>query len=255
MRVFILHDILISVCDFLGIKQVIPAMKEKTMFKACLFDLDGTLLDTVESIAYVANRVLVHYGLPPQPIEDFNYYAGDGADELMRRSIQAAGGDFSYLEEARKMYRDLFAEDPLYRVQPYEGMVETLKILKGRGVKLAVCSNKPHPAALGAIHGMFGQDVFDVIQGQVPSIPCKPAPDIAVMIAGQLGVSVRECMYVGDTDTDMQTGNAADMYTIGVLWGFRDRAELEQNHACRIIGHPKELLDIQCLSCEKEDLG
>lgn len=225
------------------------------MFKACLFDLDGTLLDTVESIAYVANKVLVHYGLSPQPIADFNYYAGDGADELMKRSIHAAGGDFSYLDEARKMYRDLFAKDPLYRVQPYEGIVETLQRLKSQGVKLAVCSNKPHLAALGAIHGMFEEDMFDVIQGQVSSILRKPAPDSAVMIAEKLGVLVQECIYVGDTDTDMQTGNAANMYTVGVLWGFRNRAELEQNHACQIIEHPKELLDIRCLSWNKEELG
>jgi len=236
-------------------RDAIPAAKEKKMFNACLFDLDGTLLDTVESIAYVANKVLAHYGLSPQPIADFNYYAGDGADELMRRCIRAAGGDFSYLEEARKMYRDLFAKDPLYRVQPYEGIVETLQRLKSRGVKLAVCSNKPHAAALGAIHGMFDDDMFDVIQGQVPSIPRKPAPDIAVMIAGKLGVSVQECMYVGDTNTDMQTGNAAGMYTVGVLWGFRDRVELERNHACQIIEHPKELLGIRCLSWDKEELG
>lgn len=214
------------------------------MFKACLFDLDGTLLDTVESIAYVANKVLAFYGLPAQPINDYNYHAGDGADELMERCIRAAGGDGTYLAEARTMYRELFAQDPLYHVQPYEGMVQTLQVLKERGMKLAVCTNKPHPAAVGAINGMFGPDLFDIIQGQQSEVPRKPAPDSALMIAKKLGVDTKECMYIGDTDTDMKTGNAAGMYTIGVLWGFRDRAELEANQAHKIIEKPQDLLSI-----------
>lgn len=216
------------------------------MYKACLLDLDGTLADTLESIAYVANRVLDSLGLAAQPIEDYNYYAGDGADQLMERCMKAAGGDLADLQAAQKLYRDLFAEDPLYRVKPFDGMTETLHRLKERGVKLAVCSNKPHPAAVGAIYGLFGEELFDIIQGQETSLPRKPAPDSALMIADKLGVAVSECMYVGDTDTDMQTGNAAGMMTIGVLWGFRKRDELEENNAHRIIARPEELLEIQC---------
>lgn len=215
------------------------------MYKACLLDLDGTLADTLESIAYVANRVLKHYKLPPQPMAAYNYYAGDGADLLMERCMRAAGSDLADLPAAQKMYRELFAEDPLYRVTPFPGMVETLDELKARGVKLAVCTNKPHPAAVGAIRGLFKGQLFDVIQGQEPHIPIKPAPDIALWIAQKLGVQPGECMYVGDTDTDMQTGNAAGMLTVGVLWGFRDRAELESNHARIIIKKPQELLEIQ----------
>lgn len=214
------------------------------MYKACLFDLDGTLADTLESIAHVANMVLAHFGLPAQPVEAYKYYAGDGADALMERCMRAAGGRMEHLDEARKMYRSIFAEDPLYRVTPFDGMVETLEALKNRGVKLAVCSNKPHPAAVGAIKGLFGDDIFDIIQGQEASIPRKPAPDAALMIAEKLKVLPEACMYVGDTDTDMQTGKAAGMLTIGVLWGFRDRQELEENHADRIISHPGELLMI-----------
>ncbi|UWP58651.1 HAD family hydrolase [Ruminococcus gauvreauii] len=215
------------------------------MYKACLFDLDGTLLDTVESIAHVANQVLTHYGLDSVPVELFNYFAGDGADELIRRCFVKTGGDLSYLDEARQMYRDLFAKDPLYHVRAYEGMPETLLELRERGVHLAVCTNKPHPAAVGAIHGIYGDGLFDVIQGQMPSIPRKPAPDSALLIAHRLGVKPEECMYVGDTDTDMKTGNRACMLTIGVLWGFRERGELEEHHAHYIIERPEELLDIQ----------
>ena len=215
------------------------------MFKVCLFDLDGTLLDTVESIAHVANQVLAHYNLPAQPVEDYNYHAGDGANKLIERAFAAAGSDIKDLSEAQEMYRDLFKKDPLYRVQPYAGMVETLRTLKNRGMKLTVCSNKPHLAAVGAIKGMFDEDLFDIIQGQEAKISRKPEPDMALMIADKMGVDVKECMYIGDTDTDMQTGKAAGMYTIGVLWGFRDRDELEENHADIIIEKPQELLAIQ----------
>lgn len=215
------------------------------MYKACLFDLDGTLADTLESIAHVANIVLSGFGLPAQPVEDYKYYAGDGADVLMERCMRAAGGNLEKLDEARAMYRSIFADDPLYKVTPFDGMMETLLELKKRGVKLAVCSNKPHPAAVGAIRGLFGDELFDIVQGQEPSIPRKPAPDGALLIAKRLQVDVKECMYVGDTNTDMQTGNAAGMLTIGVLWGFRDRKELVENHAHRIISHPSELLAIQ----------
>ena len=124
-------------------------------------------------------------------------------------------------------------------------MRETLTELKRRGLRLAVLSNTPHEATYLAVTGLFGDDVFDVIQGLEPGMKRKPAPDGAWKIAEALSVKPEDCMYVGDTNTDMQTGKAAGMYTIGVLWGFRDRQELEENHADRIISYPEELLKIQ----------
>jgi len=214
------------------------------MYKVCLFDLDGTLLDTVESIAYIANKVLAHYDLPALPVCDFNYYAGDGANKLIERAFAAAGGDASDIDEAREMYKDMFAKDPIYKVHPYEGVVETLQALKDSGAILTVCTNKPDQAARANLAAMFDDDLFEVIQALDASVKRKPAPDMALTIAKQLGVDPSECMYIGDTDTDMQTGKAAGMYTIGVLWGFRDRAELEANHADIIIERPQELIAI-----------
>ena len=215
------------------------------MYKVCLFDLDGTLLDTVESIAYIANKVLAHYHLPAQPVKDFNYYAGDGANKLIERAFAAAGGDPKDIADAREMYKAMFAEDPLYKVAPYEGIVETLKALKANGTILTVCTNKPDVAARANLAAMFDDDMFTVIQALDSSVKRKPAPDMALKIAKELGVKAEECMYIGDTDTDMQTGKAAGMYTIGVLWGFRDKAELEANHADIIIAKPQELIAIQ----------
>lgn len=215
------------------------------MFKACILDIDGTLLDSVESIAYVANQVLEKYGLTPQPVESYKYFAGDGADELMKRALFAAGDlQRVHYEEGRALYREIFARDPLYHVKAFDGMAETLAELKKRGVRLAVLSNKPHPAAVKAIEGIYGKECFDLILGQMEGMKRKPSPEGAWIIAEKFGVKPEECMYVGDTNTDMQTGKTADMYTIGVTWGFRDRKELEENHADTIIDHPTQLMDI-----------
>lgn len=215
------------------------------MYQACLFDLDGTLADTVDSIANVANQILEKFGLPAQPVDDYKYYAGDGGDVLMERCMRAAGGDFTHLSEGQKLYREIFAEDPLYKVRAFDGMKETLEELRRRNVKLAVLSNKPHEAAYKVVTGLFGEDMFEVIQGLKPGMKKKPEPDEAWKIADILQVKPENFMYVGDTNTDMKTGKAAGMYTIGVLWGFRDRKELEDNHADQIISRPQELLNIQ----------
>ena len=215
------------------------------MYQACIFDLDGTIADTLESIAHVSNQVLEHFHMEPQPVEDFKYFAGDGADMLMERCFAAASGKRENLKEAQQMYRDVFQRDPLYRVKPFEGMTETLAELKRRGVKLAVCSNKPHEAAVGCVEGLFGSDLFDVVLGQKPEIPRKPAPDAPLLIAERFGIKPQDCIYAGDTNTDMQTGKAAGMYTVGVLWGFRTREELEENHADTVIEKPEDLLALQ----------
>ena len=121
--------------------------------------------------------------------------------------------------------------------------METLKELKNRGMKLAVCSNKPHVAAVKVIAQMF-DGYFDLVIGQSDEIRRKPAPDGPLKAAQELGVTPSECMYVGDTKTDMETGNAAKMHTVGVLWGFRDRWELESNGAEIIAEKPQDLLKI-----------
>ncbi|RHQ90290.1 HAD family hydrolase [Ruminococcus sp. AF21-42] len=214
------------------------------MIKACIFDLDGTLADTLESMAYVANEIMQKYGLKTLPTDNFRYYSGEGADMLMQRALKDAGDkELIHYEEGRRLYREMFAADPMYKVVPYEGMPETLKELKKRGIRLAVCSNKPHPAAVKVIAQLYGDD-FDMVLGQSDAIRRKPAPDGPLMIAGKFGVRPEECMYVGDTSTDMKTGKAAGMFTVGALWGFRDREELNANGADLVAEHPTDLVKI-----------
>ena len=214
------------------------------MIKACMFDLDGTLANTLDSMAYVANEILRGMGLKEQPTEKFKYYSGEGADMLVRRCLKDAGDpELTHFEECRELYRKKFDEDPLYKVVSYEGITETLQALKKAGVKLAVCSNKPHVAAVKVINKMF-PGAFDLVIGQSDAIRRKPAPDAPLKAAAEFDVSPEECMYIGDTKTDMETGTAAGMHTIGALWGFRDREELESSGAEIIAETPRDLLKI-----------
>lgn len=215
------------------------------MVKACIFDLDGTIADTVESIARAVNRTLVSYGFSPHPVEAYNYYAGDGMNMCMKRALAAAGDtEGKYLEEAIVRVRKWFAEDPLYHAKPYDGMVEVLENLKKRGIAIAVFSNKPHLQAVEVVQTLFGKGFFTAVQGQTDTIPRKPAPDGALAIAKKLGVSPAECLYFGDTNTDMDTGHAAGMFTVGVTWGFRPREELIAHQAMALLDAPADILKI-----------
>ena len=215
------------------------------MIKACIFDLDGTLANTLESMAYVANEILKSMNLKPQPVENFKYYSGEGADMLIRRCLKDAGDpELTHYEEVRRIYRKKFDEDPLYKVVPYEGIKELLHALRAAGVKLAVCTNKPHVAAVKVIDKMFDRYALTLVIGQSDSIRRKPAPDGPLKAAAEFDALPEECMYIGDTKTDMETGTAAGMHTIGVLWGFRDMEELESSGAEIVAEKPQDLLKI-----------
>ena len=212
------------------------------MKKLCIFDLDGTLASTLESMAVAANRVLRELGLPEQPTEGFKYFAGDGAKELCRRCLRAAGDtECSHYEE---MYR--------YKVVPYPGIPELLEKLKAAGIRITVLSNKPHAQAVDVVETLFGKGYFDAVQGQTDSVPRKPSPIGANRLAELFQAEKKDCLYIGDTATDMETGKAAEMETAGVLWGFRDRKELEESKACHIVEKPEELF---YLAAEMENNG
>ena len=213
------------------------------MIQGIIFDLDGTLADTVDSLAYSGNKALEAVGFPPLPNNDYKYFAGDGADELVRRILRASGDEeCKGYEMARAEYARVF--DALYLVEPYEGIEATIQALKSAGIKLAVLSNKPHEKTIEVVEALFGKDTFDIIVGQHPDRNRKPSPDGVFYICKELGIPLSEILYVGDTSTDMKTGKSAGVYTVGVLWGFRTREELEENHADVIISHPMELLNV-----------
>lgn len=206
------------------------------MIKACIFDLDGTLTRTQESIARPINMTLKYYGLPEQPVEDYNYFAGDGIKNALERALKAAGDtEAAHLKEGLPMCRKWMNEDPLYHVEPYPHVIESLHALKDKGIKIAVFSNKPHESAVNVVETIFGKGLFDHVQGQTDRIPIKPDPAGVYEILKEFGVKKEECLYFGDTNTDMMTGHNAGLYTVGVTWGFRPRAELEEYKADCII--------------------
>lgn len=212
------------------------------MIKLCIFDLDGTLAMTIESMAVAANRVLRELGLPEQPSDAFRYFAGDGAKELCRRCLKAAGDEEGvYYEEMYRRYRIYFGETCMYQVKPYEGIPELLENLKRAGIRISVLSNKPHAQAVDVVEKLFGEGYFDAVQGQTEEVPRKPSPVGANRLAELFQVKKKECLYIGDTATDMETGNAAAMITVGVLWGFRDRKELMESHAAHIVERASEI--------------
>lgn len=213
--------------------------------KACIFDLDGTLTNSLKSLAYSVNLTMRDLGYPSIEEEKFKLFAGDGRKVLLERSLKEVGDDkLQHLEQAIQIYDEYFKEYSMYQVVPYEGIVDTLNALKKQGILLAVLSNKPHLQAVRVVTEVFGKDMFDSIRGQQEEVPRKPDPAGALLIAEELQVDTTECLYIGDTNTDMQTGNSAGMNTVGVTWGFRKPEELRENHAKYLIDTPQELLDL-----------
>ncbi len=215
------------------------------MYTACIFDLDGTLTDTLESLVYSVNETLKELGLSEITREQCRAFVGNGARALIERALEAAGDPkLRYVEKAMCVYDRIFSENCTYKVAPYEGIRELLQSLKERNMRLAVLSNKPHSQTKDVVKTFFGTDVFEWVQGQQEGIPRKPDPAGACHIAEQFGVPYSECIYVGDSEVDMQTGTAAGMQTVGVTWGFRSRDVLEAHGAGYLIDRPIELLSI-----------
>ncbi len=211
--------------------------------KAVIFDLDGTLSDSIHSIKYSGDRTMEKFGYGPFSEEQYKYFVGDGARNLVKRALEAGGDtELAHFEEAYTLYREIFKENCMYRVRPYEGIPELLATLKVQHVKIAVLSNKPHAETVNVVEALYGKGYFDVIEGQKEGLAIKPSPDGVFRILERLGLGAEDLLYLGDTATDMKTGKGAGAFTVGALWGFRDRAELEEGGADAVIEHPLELL-------------
>ncbi len=213
------------------------------MKKACIFDLDGTLLYTLDSMMRPGNMVLRALGLTPLPKDDYRRFCGEGAAMLTRRFL-IAGGDkeASHFEEGYALYMKYFSEDPLYGVVPYPQIPELLQSLRERGVRLAVCSNKPAAATHDIIVTLF-PGLFESIVGQSDALRRKPAPDMPMAVCEQLNLAPEDCLYCGDSGTDMQTGKGAGMKSVGVLWGYRDDKELLENGCDGLAQTPMDILN------------
>ena len=211
--------------------------------KACIFDLDGTLTNTLESMTYSVNLTLEEMGLSKITKDQCRLFVGNGARVLIEKSLKAAGDtDASRIEEGMEIYGRIFDRNCTYHVTPYEGIPEMLKALKDKGIHLAVLSNKPDRQTVKVVKAIFGEELFDYAQGQKEGIRRKPEPDGVWYLMEQMHVSKEECLYIGDSEVDAATGRNAGLKTIGVLWGFRDRKTLETAGADDLIDRPDELL-------------
>ena len=214
------------------------------MIKACIFDMDGTTVDTINSISYFANNALKKYGYDEIDTEDYKILVGDCARTLIDRMLDKIGADKNNLEDVLTYYNTTYDNDFLYLTKPYDGIVETLLKLKEMGVKITILSNKPHTTALKVADALFKEGLIDICYGAREGVKLKPDPAGVYDIMNELGLKEEECIYIGDTATDMKTGKGANLYTVGVLWGFRGREELENSGADVIISNPLELIDI-----------
>ncbi len=214
------------------------------MYKACIFDLDGTLTDTLDSLTFSVNETLKEMGLPPITRDECRMFVGNGAKVLLEKSLKASGEkDLARLDEAMQRYDRIFKTGCTYHVVPYDGIMELLSKLKPAGIRMAVLSNKPDRDALSVVEEIFGTDTFQWIQGQKEGVPRKPDPAAALDIAQKLQADASETLYIGDSEVDIATGRAAGMKTIGVSWGFRGREALREAGAELIMDSPLEIFE------------
>lgn len=214
------------------------------MTKLCIFDLDGTLTDTLPALCYFGNTALAAYGFPAVPAERYKKLVGNGRDNLIHRLLNEHNADTpENYENVGKVYDAAYEADPLYETRPYDGIIELLDALTKKGIKIAVLSNKPNNVAQDIVKLFFG-DRFDAAYGQRAGIAVKPDATAALWLTRELDADVSETVFIGDTNVDISTGKNAGMKTIGVLWGFRDYAELSEAGADYIVEKPSEILDI-----------
>jgi phosphoglycolate phosphatase len=213
-------------------------------FKAVIFDLDGTLLDTIEDLADSMNSVLAAEGFPVHPVESYKYFVGTGVRNLVAKALPENYRDDATVERCVAAMRREYGLRWSNKTRPYEGIPELLDGLKESGVKMAVLSNKPDEFTRLITGKLLARWEFDVVFGERPMVPRKPNPAAALEIAAILGLNSGEILYLGDSGTDMQTARAAGMYAAGVLWGFRKADELLAAGAQSLISRPADLLDI-----------
>ena len=213
------------------------------MQRAVLFDLDGTLLDTLDDLADSMNAALERCGFAQHPVDAYRYFVGDGIDVLVQRVLPANAYNEEVHAKLKAAMNDEYSRRWNVKSQPYEGVPALLDALQERGIAMTVLSNKPEPFTLKAVSNLLADWRFAIVRGARPGVPTKPDPTAALHIADEMAVPPSEFLYLGDTNTDMQTARAAGMHALGVTWGFRPGEELLQSGAHDLLETPLQLLD------------
>jgi phosphoglycolate phosphatase len=213
-------------------------------FRGVMFDLDGTLLDTLEGLGFATNVALEAMGFKGHPIEAYRYFVGDGVRAKAERALPEGYRDEAHIDRCVELAGVEYAKCWRGMTKLYDGIAELLTALTGAGVSMTVFSNKPDELTVLTVETMLGDWKFDAVRGQRDGAARKPDPQVAIEISGQLGISPGEMLYLGDTDTDMQTANKAGMYAVGALWGFRTREELLTNGAKALAARPMDVMGL-----------
>lgn len=211
-------------------------------FKAVLFDLDGTLLNTLQDLAEAVNQGLAQKGFPQHGLVEFRYFVGEGREEMALKSLPVDHRDpatLKWLVEFINAYYSLHWKD---HTLPYPGVAETLDKLTALRIPLTVFSNKPQEFTSQNVEGLLSRWKFEIVLGASDAVPKKPNPAAALRIANELSLKPAEFIYLGDSGIDMRTALGAGMYPVGALWGFRTREELMVNGAKTLIEQPQDLL-------------
>jgi len=212
-------------------------------YKAIIFDLDGTLLDTIEDLSDSMNAVLEKKGFPTHSVEEYKYFVGEGIHKLVERALPANLRNETSIKEYANLMRQEYKRRWNNKTRPYEGIPELLGKLTEKGILMTVLSNKADDFTKVIISELLPHWKFEVVFGERPNVPRKPDPTAALEIAGMLGLQPKDFILLGDSESDMITAAAAGMYGIGALWGFRTEDELISSGAKAVIQHPLDLLN------------
>jgi phosphoglycolate phosphatase len=213
-------------------------------YKAVLFDLDGTLLDTLSDIGAAVNRILAGKGFPAHELDVYRYFVGDGSAMLINRALPKEKRTDDIIRTCLAAYLEDYGRNWNVMTKPYEGIPEMLDALNDRGVKMAILSNKNHELTKRCVTELLSNWNFEVVIGQRNGVPPKPDPAGALEVAKRLNLPPADFLYMGDSGVDMKTAVASGMFPVGVLWGFRSMGELRDNGSLALIDRPSEILGL-----------
>ncbi|MFH2201916.1 MAG: HAD family hydrolase [Elusimicrobiota bacterium] len=213
-------------------------------YSAVVFDLDGTLLDTLDDLADSVNAALRARSLEEHPTAAYKVFVGEGVARLVEQAFPEREWGGGLIDLRVNEVRAEYAKRMYDKTRPYPGVAELLGGLAARGVPMAVLSNKPQEYTQKTVDKLLADWKFALVRGALPDVPLKPDPAGALALAKELGLPPEKFLYLGDTGTDMKTATAAGMYAVGALWGFREEAELRDNGAQKLIRRPPELLQL-----------
>lgn len=219
-------------------------MKSKMKHKAVVFDLDGTLLDTLDDLADSLNRVLQAKGFPPHPVDLYRYFVGDGAAMLVTRALPQEKRNTELVNDCLGAFRKDYGLNWKVKTKLYAGVPELLNTLTAKNIQMAIFTNKPQNFAELCIQEFLSGWNFAMVVGQKEGFPMKPDPAGAYDIAQTLNIPVQEFLYLGDSGVDMTTAINAGMFPVGASWGFRSEKELREHGALEVINQPTDLLKV-----------